>query len=92
MQVLKQVHTTYKGLFNYKRSEVITAYKKDLYVYDEDLKKEVFYKVNYYLHIQGYNTFRYESEEEVIKAVNDEIKTRQHLKNFYKDFKIKKII
>jgi hypothetical protein len=92
MQVLRQAYTTYKGLFNYKRSEVITAYKKDLYVYDQDLKKEVFYKVNYYLNIQGYNTFRYDNEEEVIKALDQILKTRQHLKNYYKDFKIKKII
>lgn len=92
MQVLKQVYTTYKGLFNYRRNEVITAYKKDLYVYNEDLKKEVLYKVNYYLNISGYNTFLYDSEEDVIQALNDTIKTRKQLKNYYKDFKIKKMI
>lgn len=92
MKILKQVKTTYNGLFNYKISEDITAYKKNLYVYDEVLKKKVFYKVNYFLNIQGYNTFLYDNEEDVLKALNDTVKIRVSLKNYYKNFKIKKII
>lgn len=88
MIILKEIKATYEGLFNYKRNDVIIAYKKKLYVYNQDLKKETLYKVNYFLNIQGYNTFLYDSEEDVLKALNDTIKTRLQL---FKKYKIKSI-